>query len=291
MNAAFVRNRLRRFKAMQEPLAVERRIQTVAGALLRRDRRRLLARDVALAHCEAVLLSSGPSKSAGAVLYLHGGGYCCGDLTYACGFGSVIAAETGADTLCVAYRLAPEDPFPAAVEDALDGYRHLLAGYPAQRIALIGESAGGGLIYALCLRCKALGLPLPGGLVAISPWVDLTQSGPSYEENRDADPSMTRARLDRYAAAYAPDPADRLDPLCSPLFGDLSGLPESRVYVGGDEVMKSDAVGLCEKLRRDGSLARLTVAEGMWHGYVLYDLEECQADKRAVAAFLREVTR
>ena len=289
MNAAFARHRLQRLKNLQESLSVERRLQTVAGAFLGRDRYKLLAEKVLLPRCEATLLSPRQRTGTGAVLYLHGGGYCCGDMTYACGFGSVIAAETGANTLCPAYRLAPEAPFPAAVEDALDAYRYLLERYPANRIALIGESAGGGLIYALCLRCKALGLPLPGGLVAISPWTDLTQSGSSYGENRDADPSMTKERLDRYAEAYVLDPANRREPLCSPLFGDLSGLPESRVYVGGDEVMKSDAVRLCEALERAGSPARLTVAPGMWHGYVLYDLKECQADKQAIAAFLREV--
>lgn len=289
MNAAFVRSKLQRFKALQEPLSVERRIQTVAGAFLRQDRLRLTARDVALPRCRAALLSPRQGAGEGAVLYLHGGGYCCGDLTYACGFGSVVAGAVGADVLSVEYRLAPETPFPGAVEDAVDGYRYLLDRYPASRIALIGESAGGGLIYALCLRCKELGLPLPGGLVSISPWVDLTQSGPSYEENRAADPSMTKERLDRYAAAYAPDPADRLNPLCSPLFGDLSGLPESRIFVGGDEVMLSDAARLRDALIAAGSPTKLTVAAGMWHGYVLYDLKECQADKADLMAFLREV--
>ncbi len=136
-----------------------------------------------------------------------------------------------------------------------------------------------------------MGLPLPGGLVAISPWVDLTQSNPSYGENREVDPSMTKERLDGYAAAYVPLAENRRNPLCSPLFGDLSGLPESRLYVGGDEVMRSDAERLYEALRAAGSNASLTVAAGMWHGYVLYDLKECQEDKLAIAAFLREVTQ
>ena len=291
MNAAFVRNRLQRFKTLQEPLQVERRIQTVAGALLRKDRRKLIAGEVPLSHCRATLLSPCQRRGEGAVLYLHGGGYCCGDMTYACGYGSVIASDAAHDTLCVAYRLAPENPFPAAVEDALDAYRYLLDCYSARRIVFIGESAGGGLIYALCLLCKDQGLPLPGGLVAISPWVDLTQSGSSYEKNRDIDPSMTKERLDRYASAYVPDASQRREPLCSPLFGDLSGLPESRIYAGGDEVMLSDAVSLFDALRAADSSAQLTVAAGMWHGYVLYDLKECQGDRAAILDFLREVTR
>ncbi len=291
MHAAFVRRRLRRLKALQEPLQVERMTQELAGALLGKDRRWLQSLEIQLPRCRAALLSPKQGAGEGAILYLHGGGYCCGDLTYACGYGSVLSADGSAHTLCPAYRLAPENPFPAALEDALDAYRFLLDRCSAQRIALVGESAGGGLIYALCLQCKALGLPLPGALIPISPWVDLTQSGPSYAENREADPSMTKERLDRFAAAYVPDPADRMQPLVSPLYGDLSGLPESRIYVGGDEIMQSDAVRLHEALTGAGSPSRLTVAEGLWHGYVLYDLKERRADREAIAACLREVTR
>ena len=294
MRAAFVRPRLQRLKTWQGPLSVERRLQTVAGVFLGKDRRRLLIQDVALPHCNAALLSLEQTEGKGAngaVLYLHGGGYCCGDLTYACGYGSALAFETGRDTLCPAYRLAPEHPFPAALEDALDAYSYLLGLYPANKIALVGESAGGGLIFALCLACKARGVSLPGGLVAISPWVDLTQSGLSYAKNQEADPSMTKTRLDGYAAAYVPRTENRRNPLCSPLFGNLSGLPESRLYVGGDEIMRSDAERLYDALRAAGCTASITVAERMWHGYVLYDLRECKNDKLAISAFLREVTQ
>ena len=126
MHAAFVRRRLRRLKALQEPLQVERMTQELAGALLGKDRRRLQSREIQLPRCRAALLSPKQGAGEGAILYLHGGGYCCGDLTYACGYGSVLSADGAAHTLCPAYRLAPESPFPAALEDALDAYRFLL---------------------------------------------------------------------------------------------------------------------------------------------------------------------
>ena len=141
----------------------------------------------------------------GVALYLHGGGYTCGSLEYARGFGSALADECGTRVFCCASRLAPEHPFPAAVEDALESYQYLLnKGYT--RITLCGESAGGGLCYALCLRLKELKLPLPCCILAISPWVNLTNTGASYETNAESDPTLTKAILDYYARCYTERP-------------------------------------------------------------------------------------
>ena len=120
------------------------------------------------------------SGGRGVILYLHGGGYTCGSLEYAKGFAATLADECGVRVFCAAYRLAPEHRYPAALDDALEAYRYLLKkGYPARQILLCGESAGGGLIYALCLRLRAEKLPLPCGLIAISPW-----SGPDADAGR-----------------------------------------------------------------------------------------------------------
>ena len=211
-------------------------------------------------------------RRSGVILYLHGGGYTCGSLEYAKGFSSVLAAECGVRVFCAAYRLAPEHRYPAAVEDALEAYQYLLKkGYAGHQILLCGESAGGGLIYALCLKLKELGLPLPCGLIGISPWTDLTSSGKSYEENREVDPSMSPELLQFYAKCYTDDPAD---PLCSPLFGDLTGFPPSLLFVGGDEVMLDDTQMLHEKLVKSGCRSKLIVAPERWHAYVLYCLSE-----------------
>ena len=222
----------------------------------------------------------------GVILYLHGGGYTCGDLEYAKGFGSMLAVQCGSRVFCAGYRLAPEHRFPAALEDALETYRYLLGkSYEPGHITLCGESAGGGLCYALCIKLKELGLPLPGGIMAISPWTDLTASGPSYGENRNVDPSMTAELLSYFAENYTDC---QKDPLVSPLFGDLEELPPSLIFVGGDEIMRSDAELLHEKLIASGCRSRLKVTPERWHGYVLYGLSEDREDFTLMNRFLNQ---
>ena len=222
----------------------------------------------------------------GVILYLHGGGYTCGGLDYATGFGSMLAAKTGTRVFCAAYRLAPEDPYPAALEDALESYRYLLGkGYAPGHITLCGESAGGGLCYNLCLKLKERPLPLPCGILAISPWTDLTASGESYETNREIDPSITAERLDFFANSYT---QNRQDPFVSPLFGDLTELPPSLIFAGGDEIMLSDSVLLQEKLTQSGCRSELVVKPDRWHGYLLYGLAEDAEDFTAINRFLNQ---
>ena len=224
-------------------------------------------------------------RRSGVILYLHGGGYTCGSLEYAKGFAATLASQCGVRVFCAAYRLAPENPYPAAVDDALEAYRYLLKkGYAPRQILLCGESAGGGLIYALCLRLRQEGLELPCGLIGISPWVDLTGSGQSYETNRDNDPSLTQELLEFYAKCYTTDPAD---PLCSPVFGDLTGLPPSLLFAGGDEILLDDARALHEKLVQSGCRSTLHIAPERWHAYVLYCLSEnMEEDMAAIDRFL-----
>ena len=208
----------------------------------------------------------------GVVLYIHGGGFTCGDLEYAKGFGAMLAAECQIRVLCASYRLAPEDPFPAGLEDCLDVYYGLIdTGYPADKIFLCGESAGGGLIYSMCLYLKQHQKPMPGGVIALSPWVDLTQSAPSYATNAKADPSITKERLDFYTQCYTKQPTD---PLVSPLFGDLTNLPPSLIFVGDQEVMLDDSLRLHDKLCASGCSSQLVVGKGLWHAYPLYALKE-----------------
>lgn len=220
----------------------------------------------------------------GVVLYLHGGGYTCGDLEYAKGFAAILAVQCGVRVFCPGYRLAPEHPFPAALEDSLTAYRYLLKkGYAPERIALCGESAGGGLDYALCLKLRELELPLPGSIIAVSPWTDLTASGESYEKNRETDVSMTAERLDFFASSYTDD---RENPLVSPLFGDLTGMPPSLIFAGAEELMLSDAEELHKKLLAAGCRSELRVKPERWHAYVVYGLEEDGDDFDAISAFL-----
>ena len=275
LHAKRVRAQLNLFKPVMTSCSLEasRKGQDKLGELMTAlHRSEIMAKNHDFECFQGAWIIPQDQRRGGVVLYLHGGGYTCGSLEYAKGFSSVLAAECGVRVFCAAYRLAPEHRYPAAVEDALEAYQYLLKkGYAGHQILLCGESAGGGLIYALCLKLKELGLPLPCGLIGISPWTDLTGSGKSYEENREVDPSMSPELLQFYAKCYTDDPAD---PLCSPLFGDLTGFPPSLLFVGGDEVMLDDTRMLHEKLVKSGCRSKLIVAPERWHAYVLYCLSE-----------------
>lgn len=226
-------------------------------------------------------------KGGGVILYLHGGAYVAGNLSYSMGFGSVLAARTGRRVFCAAYRLAPENPYPAALDDAFEAYSHLIAsGFRPGEIIFCGESAGGGLIYALALKLKALGMELPAGMIGISPWADLTMSGESFEKNENSDPSLSEDSLAAHAEMYAPGMRD--DPFVSPVFADLTGFPPSLLTAGGDELLLSDAELLCGKLRAAGCPCELTVADKMWHAYVLYNINPSKAALTRIASFVRK---
>ena len=199
------------------------------------------------------------------ILYLHGGGYIVGtpegyrDLAWR------IGGEAGRRMLLVDYRLAPENRFPAAVEDATTAYRWLLAeGHSPQDIVVGGDSAGGGLAMALLLNLKNLGVPLPAGAFLLSPWVDLTTSGDSMESNEKSDVMLTPGSLRTMASHYLGD-LDPRAPLASPLYGDLSGLPPILVHASSSEVLLSDAERLVNRIRESGGEAQLDVFAKMPH--------------------------
>lgn len=257
-------------------IEVSRNLQEALGELEAKTMAgKVRFQDFTLGECPAswAIPTDLPLDDPRAVLYLHGGGYVAGSIGYAKGFAGVLASKTGIRTLCIAYGLAPEHPFPGAVEDALSAYRYLLAqGFRPEHITLVGESAGGGLLTALCLRLKALDEPLPARLIPISPWADLTLSGGSHETNAKKDPALTTQELEGFARAYAP--ADRENPLVSPIFGDLRGLPPCHIYVGEDEILLDDARLLHQRFTDDGVPCTLHIAPGMWHAYVLYGVPE-----------------
>lgn len=291
LHARLVRSQLNFFKPFVAncSLEVTRKGQDKLGELMTAmHRREVYVREHDFGAFQGAWITPHDQRRTGVILYLHGGGYTCGSLEYAKGFGSTLAAEGGVRVFCAAYRLAPENRYPAALDDALESYQYLLKkGYAAHQILLCGESAGGGLIYALCLKLRELGLPLPCGLIGISPWTDLTESGETYETNREADPSMMKELLEFYAGCYTDNARD---PLCSPLFGDLEGLPPSLLFVGGDEVMLDDTRRLHEKLLASGCKSRMLIAPERWHAYVLYNLSEnMEQDFSEINRFLTKV--
>lgn len=245
----------------------------------------------------------------GVILYLHGGGYIAGNLAYSKGFGSVLASRCGIKVFCCAYRLAPEHVFPAALDDCMEAYGYLLSnGYDPSSIIICGESAGGGLCYSLCQKLREKGRTLPAGIIAISPWTDLTHSGDSYEKNKKADVSMTKDRLEYFANCYAygaesdgknlypKTPVDReedirikSDPKMSPLFDSMEKMPPSLIFVGGDEIMLDDSVRLHEKLLSVGAESELVIADDMWHGYVLFCLKEREGDFDMISRFIKRL--
>lgn len=244
----------------------------------------------------------------GIILYIHGGGYTCGSIDYCRGVASILCDECGMRVFCLEYPLAPESPYPAALDSAESAYRALLAhGYSNTDIIIAGESAGGGLAYSLALRIRELGLPSPAGIITISPWCDLTLSGDSYIHNHEEDPSLTKNRLRFFADCYTGAITDsktkpkvvkkesertlelKRNPYVSPVFADLSGMPPSIIFVGGDEIMLSDSIMMRDKLLECGSKCQLVVKEGMWHGYLLYGLKSCRADFSMMCDFIRRV--
>ena len=289
LSAKYVRSRLTMLRSVMKNFSLEssRKGQRMLGELMEfKHRKMVIIKDHPFEKFAAAWVIPKDERRQGVILYLHGGGYACGDLEYAKGYGSTLAVRCGIRVFSPAYRLAPESPFPAALEDALESYRYLLKkGYDPRQIALCGESAGGGLIYALCLKLKEENLPLPGGLIAMSPWTDLTSSGESYETNRDVDPNMTVEQLQFYTRCYTTDPKN---PLASPIFGNLEGLPPSLIFVGGDEIMLSDAADMHKNLLEAGCKSKLVVAPERWHAYVLYELAENEEDYTTINHFLSQ---
>ncbi len=287
LSAKTVREQLAHMKPMLVNCSLEasRKGQNAVGEIMRGTRHghvRVKKHDFPNFH-GAWVLPQDPRRD-GAILYLHGGGYTCGGLEYALGFGAVLADECGAKVFVAAYRLAPENRFPAAVEDAEASYRYLLKkGYDPKKITLCGESAGGGLCFCLCQFLRQEGLPLPGSIIAISPWTDLTLSGESFERNLERDVSLSKEQLAFYAECYTDTPEN---PLVSPLFGDLTGMPPTLLFAGGDEILCSDSEDLYKKLKESGCNVQLFVRPERWHAYVLYGLAEDREDWRKINLFL-----
>ncbi|MGD8584593.1 MAG: alpha/beta hydrolase [Chloroflexota bacterium] len=201
----------------------------------------------------------------GAILYLHGGLFLVGSLRGYRPLAAAIAVSAGMRTLLLDYRLAPEHPFPAAVDDARAAYHWLLGqGLAPGQIVVAGDSAGGGLTVALSLTLRDEGQPLPAAAVCLSPWVDLMAEGGSRVSEAKSDQVLATADLLRSAALYLAG-ADPKSPLASPVYGDLAGLPPLLIQVGSDEVLLDDSTRLAEKAQVSGVDVKLEIWPGMFH--------------------------
>ena len=229
------------------------------------------------------------ASDARALLYLHGGGYCVGSINTHRHLAADLSRAAGLRVLVLDYRLAPEHPFPAAVDDAVAAYRFLLdSGLDRRALAIAGDSAGGGLTAATLLALRDADLPLPAAAALLSPWLDLTQSGESMESRAAVDPMVQRASLQRMADAYL-NGADARTPLASPLFADLRHLPPLLIHVGTAETLLDDSRRFAERATSAGVDATLEVWDDMvhvWHafGFVLPEARDANA---RIADFFR----
>ena len=249
---------------------------------LEQSRRRFLAMEALIPHpprgTETITINAGgvsadrvitpASRPNRHVLYLHGGAYRLGAPSTYRHFTWRIASAAQAQVLVIDYRLAPENPFPAALEDAVSYYCWLLAeGADPRQIVVIGDSAGGGLALALLLKLRDSGLPLPAAAVVLSPWTDLALTGASFTLNAKLDAMVHAEDVPKFAADYLAG-ADPRHPYASPLYGDPTGLPPTLIQVSSEEVLRDDAVRMAEKMQRAHCQAELQIWPRMphvWH--------------------------
>lgn len=226
------------------------------------------------------------------VLYLHGGGYVIGSINTHREMTSRLSRAAAARCLLIDYRLAPENPFPAAVDDATAAYRWLVAqGIEPRRIVVAGDSAGGGLTVATLLSLRDAKVPLPAAGVCLSPWVDLEGIGESMTTKAALDPMVQKDGLVKMAAAYLGAASPRT-PLAAPLYADLSGLPPLLILVGSAETLLDDAVRLADRAKKAGVDATLEVAEDMIHVWQLFAamLPEGRESIERIGRWVREKT-
>lgn len=212
-------------------------------------------------------------QSGHALLWVHGGGFNSGSCNTHRDLATRLADVTGARVLTINYRLAPEDPFPAAIDDAVAAYRALLdQGVSTDQLLIGGDSSGAGLALSALLRLRDEGVALPRAAVLISPWVDLALTGPTLESKIDVDPMTSREGLQAAATWYlnGHDPAD---PAASPLYADLHSLPPLLILAGDHEVLLSDATRFAEKARQDGVDVQLSIWDEMWHCWPAWSAE------------------
>ncbi len=225
------------------------------------------------------------------ILYCHGGGYFTGSLQYARTLTTKLAMSTSMDVLSFNYRLAPEHPWPAALEDAETVWDYLMyQGYGSRDIIVAGDSAGGNLALALTLKLKYEERLLPRGLALMSPWADLTLSGKSHQNKADVDPVLNQAYLEKAISYYAAG-QDLKNPLISPLFGDFAGFPPVYIQCGRNEVLLDDSLTLCRRLCAANVLCRLDTYRGMWHVFQMSPFKNAYDAMDQIAEYVFDLCR
>lgn len=274
-----------------QDLDKHRHSQDQVGALLGNSKERLI-KSVLIGDMEGewISVNRGHMKKY-VILYCHGGGYSTGSSLYARTLTTKLAESTSMDVLCFDYRLAPENPYPAACEDAMKAWDYLmLLGYGARDVIVAGDSAGGNLALSLVLKLKEQERLLPRGLVLFSPWSDLTSSGKTHITRAEVDPVLNAEYLERMIENYVKDEA--LDnPLISPLFGDFTGFPPVYIQVGDNEILLSDATRLHKKMIQANVSAKIDVFKGMWHVFQMSPFKNAYDAMEKAAEFIFDICR
>jgi acetyl esterase/lipase len=224
-------------------------------------------------------------------LFFHGGGYCSGSILSHRRLVTEAGRAAGIRTLAAGYRLAPEHPFPAALDDAIMAWRFLRRnGFAAQHIALGGDSAGGGLCLALLQHLRGIGDELPACAALLSPWTDLTMSGETLITKNAIDPLIHKAYLEELAQSYVPSGLDLKDPRLSPVYADLTGLPPLLVQVGSAETLLADSTRLVVAAGESDVRVNLEIWPHMIHAWPLWNahLKQGREALESTGAFIRQ---
>ncbi|HKM03202.1 MAG TPA: alpha/beta hydrolase [Lachnospiraceae bacterium] len=225
------------------------------------------------------------------ILYCHGGGYTTGSCLYARTLTTKFASTTSMDVLCFDYRLAPENPYPSAGEDAMKAWDYLmLLGYGARDIIVAGDSAGGNMALTLILKLKDQGRLLPRGLVLMSPWTDLTLQGKSHDTRAEIDPVLNADYIEKSIRSYA-NGEDLTDPYISPLYGSFKGFPPTYIQVGNNEILLSDSTLLYKKLIKENVTVKMDIFKNMWHVFQMSPFKTAYEAMDKNAEFIYDICR
>ncbi len=283
-----IKRKLKQMRALNLPLPVARALGDKNAPRLFKMPSGIATELTQIQSLDAEWLRPETGRGQGILLYLHGGAYVQGSVKSSRALAARLAKASRTATLSLGYRLAPENPFPAGLDDAFAVYCELLTAYPGQPIALVGDSAGGGLCLALAMRLRDAGVRAPAGMALLSPWTDLTLRNPTHASKAAVDPFFVdRSLLDTAAAAYAAS-HDRQHPSISPQFARLHDLPSTLIHVGDLEALLDDALILARRMTEHGTSVELKVYSGMWHVWQIFGGKFREADQSlfALGAFL-----
>ena len=291
LQASFTKAILRLYfwRMHRQPYQLQRQTQEKFSRQTARIPKDVLFTSITLEDIPAEWVSDPQSSDNHTILYFHGGAYFAGSITTHRDFAAQLVKATGFRVLLVDYRLAPENPYPAAVEDATAAYRWLLnQGFSPSKIIIAGDSAGGGLSIATLVDLRVSGDPFPAGAVCISPWTDLALTGDLIQNKAQTDFICTPAMLRNSAKLYCGTNNAKL-PLISPLYADLSGLPPLLIHVGTEETLLDDLIRLAEVAQNAGMEVDLHVWPKMFHVFILASyLPEAKAAMGMIKSFIQQ---